>query len=102
MFLSFTLTEKPLNRFKKSILWTNEVLENSVTLHNASFSIDGRDDLQVQQRIHASRSEDPLHASVRHETLPIRPSDPYPYEFSYASGQYIFMAEFICWELRGG
>jgi len=36
------------------------------------------------------------------EALLVHPRDPYPYEFSYASGRYIFMAEFICWEPRGG
>jgi len=59
--------------------------------------------LQVRQRVRAPRSEkDPFLASVRREALLVHPRDPYPYEFSYASGRYIFMAEFICWEPRGG
>lgn len=44
---------------------------------------------------------DPFSASVRHEASAIHLRDPYPYEFSYASGRYIFMTEFICWEPRG-
>lgn len=51
---------------------------------------------------HVSPREDPFPASVHHESSAIHLCDPYPYEFSYANGQYIFMAEFICWEPRGG
>lgn len=47
-----------------------------------------------------SRIRSPL--PFRHEALPIHRRDPYPYEFSYANGRYIFMTESICWEPRGG
>lgn len=46
--------------------------------------------------------KDPFLASVRHKSSVVHLRDPYPYEFSYASGPYIFMAEFICWEPQGG
>lgn len=60
------------------------------------FATISRYDKELARHVHREESAPRFRSSLIH------PRDPYPYEFSYANDRYIFMAEFICWEPRGG